>query len=181
MNKFLLLALCFIVYGENLDEVKIGTPEYRTQAEASQSSSILKEEQIHKSLISSTSSFSSFFPNLKIYAQGSDTFPMITLRGVSGADYYSYVLGLYIDGVPQSPNFMIQTLGDVENVRLINGAEGLFYGENASLGLLEITTKSPLKGNYANLSLSASFLHEDVQTSIGWNLLPSKLWFKVNG
>lgn len=180
MKKSLLMAFCLVAYGENLDEVKIETPEYRTQAESTQSSSTLKEEQISKSLISSTSSLSSFFHNLKIYAQGSDTFPMITLRGVSGADYYSYVLGLYVDGVPQSPNFMIQTLGDVESVRLVNGAEGLFYGENASLGLLEITTKNPLKGNYANLSLLASFLQEDIQANIGWNLLPSKLWFKVN-
>lgn len=180
MKKSLSLALCLIVYGENLDEVKIEAPEYRTQAQASQNSSILKEERLDQGLISSTSKLNSFFPNLKIYAQGSDTFPMITLRGVSGADYYSYVLGLYVDGVPQSPNFMIQTLGDVESVRLINGAEGLFYGENASLGLLEITTKTPLNGNYAKFSAMASFLQEDIQGTIGWNLIPSKLWFKAN-
>lgn len=175
------LALSLLA-SEDLDlpQVEVKSPIYRTKAQSTQKSQRIEGEALEKNFATSTSNLNSFFPNLKIYPQGSDTFPMITLRGITGPDYYSYVLGLYVDGVPQSPNFMIQSLGDVESVRLVNGAEGLFYGENAPLGLIEIQSKNPLQGNYAKASVSASFLQEDFNAYIGWNLLPNKLWGKAN-
>ncbi|WP_027327112.1 TonB-dependent receptor [Helicobacter pametensis] len=174
------LLVSSLIASDTLEMIEIKAPQYKSKAQASQSSQTLKSFVIEKNSWNSTSSLGNFFPNLKIYPQGSDTFPMITLRGVTGPDYYSYVLGLYVDGVPQSPNIMIQTLGDVESIRLVNGAEGLFYGENAPLGLIEIETKSPLSGNYVYVSTMVSFLQEDLEGHIGWNLIPNRLWGKAN-
>ncbi|ANV98185.1 hypothetical protein BBW65_04955 [Helicobacter enhydrae] len=160
--------------------VDVETQQYATKAESSQSSNLKNAQMLEDHLINTTTELPLLFPSLQMYPQGSDVFPMITLRGMSGPDFYSYVLGLYVDGVPQSPNFMLQVLGDVESVRLINGAEGLFYGENAPLGLIEIKTKNPLQQNYAKASISASNLQEEVLGEIGWNLVPSQLWLKAN-
>lgn len=170
------------LFGETLEtpQIEVKAPEYATKSQSIQSAKSIQGKALEQNFATSTSNLNAFFPNLKIYPQGSDTFPMITLRGVTGPDYYSYVLGLYVDGVPQSPNFMIQTLGDIESIRLINGAEGLFYGENAPLGLIEIQTKNPLSKNYAKASVSASILQEDLNAYIGWNLLPNTLWGKAN-
>lgn len=177
-----LILLSVTAYAQNLtlQDISISASTQNTKAEEHQSAYEMSEKQMEKLFITSTSNLKQFFPNLNIYPQGSDTFPMITIRGISGPDFYSFMLGLYIDGIPQSSNFLIQNLGDVASIRLINGSEGLFYGENAPLGLISITTKSPLESNYAKAQTSFSRLYETLQAQIGWNLLPEKLWFKAN-
>lgn len=144
------------------------------------SSNEVKDKELTKYNINSTANLGAYFSNLKIYAQSADHFPAISFRGVSNVDYYSSVIGVYVDDVPQSPNFLIQNLPDVESVLLVNGAEGLLYGENAPLGLIYVRTKSPLRGNYAKASISASRLQEDINGQIGWNLIENKLWGKMN-
>lgn len=141
---------------------------------------IINQSNLSKYNIVSTTQLNKYFSNLRIYAQGSDTFPMISFRGISSPDYYSSVLGVYVDGVPQSPNFLIQNLSDVDNVALISGAEGLLYGENAPLGLLDIQTRNPLNKNYAGINTTFSLLREDVDLQIGWQLLQDKIWAKAN-
>ena len=144
------------------------------------SSNEVKEKELTKYNINSTANLGSYFSNLKIYPQSADHFPLISYRGVSSVDYYSSVLGVYVDDVPQSPSFLIQNLPDVESVLLINGAEGLLYGENAPLGIIYVRTRNPLRGNYARASISASRLQEDINGQIGWNLIKDKLWGKMN-
>ncbi|MCE3037527.1 TonB-dependent receptor [Helicobacter sp. faydin-H20] len=164
-----------------LEEIKnIEDSALLSRVEKEQSSSKVKSEDIEKYLIKSTTDLVKYFPNLKIYAQGSDTFPLVSFRGISSPDYYSSVLGVYVDGIPQSPNFLIQNLSDIEDIVLINGSEGLLYGENAPLGLISITTKNPMQKNYAYLGLQASVLQEDINAQVGWNLIKDKLWGKIH-
>ena len=163
---------------------KITTTANKYEAEVSSVNSsvqVIKEKQIANANINSTDELGSAFAGLQIQnSDGSSVFPMAVLRGVSSSDYYSTTLNLYVDGVPQSPNFIIQALGDVEQVELLRGAQGTLYGENSQSGLISIRTKNPMKGNYANISLTGSKLYEDLNAYIGGALIKDKLWGKAN-
>ena len=163
---------------------KITTTANKYEAEVSSVNSsvqVIKEKQIANANINSTDELGSAFAGLQIQnSDGSSVFPMAVLRGVSSSDYYSTTLNLYVDGVPQSPNFIIQALGDVEQVELLRGAQGTLYGENSQSGLISIRTKNPMKGNYANISLTGSKLYEDLNAYIGGVLIKDKLWGKAN-
>lgn len=163
---------------------KVTTTANKYEAEVSSVNSsvqVVKEQQLQNANIKSTTELSSAFAGLQIQdADGSSVFPMAVLRGVSSADYYSTTLNLYVDGVPQSPNFLIQALGDVEQVELLRGAQGTLYGENSQSGLISIRTKNPIKGNYANISLTGSKLYEDLNAYIGGELVKNKLWGKAS-
>ncbi|STP13294.1 TonB-dependent receptor [Helicobacter mustelae] len=151
-----------------------------SKVEKERSSSKVTGKELIKYTIKTTEQLGRIFPNLHIYSRGADTFPMISYRGVSSPDYYSSILGLYVDGIPQSPSFLIQTLGDVENIELINGSEGLLYGENAPLGIISITSKNPMKKPYALASLQGSRLQQGINLQMGRELIKDKLWGKGN-
>ena len=163
---------------------KITTTANKYEAEVSSVNSsvqVIKEKQIANANINSTDELGSAFAGLQIQnSDGSSVFPMAVLRGVSSSDYYSTTLNLYVDGVPQSPNFIIQALGDVEAVELLRGAQGTLYGENSQSGLISIRTKNPMKANYANISLTGSKLYEDLNAYIGGVLIKDKLWGKAS-
>ncbi|WP_160659286.1 TonB-dependent receptor [Helicobacter saguini] len=141
---------------------------------------VATEKEIKNAEIKNSDELGSLFAGLQILNNGGIAFPMASLRGISSPDFYSTTLNLYVDGVPQAPNFIIQALGDVEQVELLRGPQGTLYGENSQAGLIIIRTKNPLKGNYANISLTGSRLYEDINAYIGHNLIKDTLWIKAN-
>lgn len=142
---------------------------------------VAKEKQLQNANIKSTTELGSIFAGLSIQdSHGASVFPMASLRGISSPDYYTTTLNLYVDGVPQSANFLIQALGDVEAVELLRGAQGTLYGENSQAGLISIRTKNPMKGDYANVSLTGSKLYEDLNIYAGGELVKNKLWGKAS-
>ena len=165
-----------------LQKVTTTANKYEAEVQSVNSSvQVAKEKQLENANIKSTTELGSAFAGLQIQdGDGSSVFPMAVLRGVSSADYYSTTLNLYVDGVPQSPNFIIQALGDVEQVELLRGAQGTLFGENSQSGLISIRTKNPMKGNYANVSLTGSKLYEDLNAYAGGELVKNKLWGKAN-
>ena len=165
-----------------LQKVTTTANKYEAEVQSVNSSvQVAKEKQLENANIKSTTELGSAFAGLQIQdGDGSSVFPMAVLRGVSSADYYSTTLNLYVDGVPQSPNFIIQALGDVEQVELLRGAQGTLFGENSQSGLISIRTKNPMKGNYANVSLTGTKLYEDLNAYAGGELVKNKLWGKAN-
>lgn len=141
---------------------------------------IISENQVKKYNLISSTDLGKIIPSLSIYPQGSDTFAMISFRGMSSPDFYSSILGVYVDGIPQNPNFLIQSLNDIQSISLISGAMGVFYGENAPLGLIDIQTKNPLIQNYVDSELKVSFLKELINFNLGREILSNKLFLKLN-
>ncbi|RDU53678.1 hypothetical protein CQA49_06360 [Helicobacter sp. MIT 00-7814] len=137
-------------------------------------------ERLEKSEIKSTDQLANAFAGFQINQSGASAFPQATLRGLSSPDFYTTTLNVYVDGVPQSPNFLIQALGDVAQVELLRGAQGTLYGENSQAGLLSIITRNPMHGNYANISLGASILNYDINAYGGGEIIKNKLWGKAN-
>ncbi|WP_104697027.1 MULTISPECIES: TonB-dependent receptor [unclassified Helicobacter] len=181
MKKYVLFFILNILSAQILELDTIERQDsFEPRVQLQKEKNTITQDQLNKYSVTSTTQLSKYFSNLRIYAQGSDTFPMVSFRGVSSPDYYSSVLGVYVDGIPQSPNFLIQNLSDVENIVLVSGAEGLFYGENAPLGLIDIQTRSPLGKNYADAHTTFSLLREDINLQVGWQLLQDRLWGKAN-
>lgn len=181
--KKLFLFSCFSFLGAktlSLESIVNTQEDINPSVQNQKIQNVMSEEVTQKYNINSTTQLNNYFSNLRIYAQGSDTFPMVSFRGVSSPDYYSSVIGVYVDEIPQNPNFLIQNLSDIKSISLIGGAEGLFYGENAPLGLLDIKTKNPLSGNYVDFFTTFSRLREDINAQIGYELLQNKLWAKAN-
>ena len=161
-----------------LQKVTTTANKYEAEVQSVNSSvQVVKEKQLENANIKSTTELGSAFAGLQIQdSHGTSVFPMASLRGISSPDYYTTTLNLYVDGVPQSPNFIIQALGDVEQVELLRGAQGTLFGENSQSGLISIRTKNPMKGNYANVSLTGSKLYEDLNAYAGGELVKNKLW-----
>ena len=165
-----------------LQKVTTTANKYEAEVQSVNSSvQVVKEKQLENANIKSTTELGSAFAGLQIQdSHGTSVFPMASLRGISSPDYYTTTLNLYVDGVPQSPNFIIQALGDVEQVELLRGAQGTLFGENSQSGLISIRTKNPMKGNYANVSLTGTKLYEDLNAYAGGELVKNKLWGKAN-
>lgn len=193
MKKYLsIIAMCGAIHAADSIESKkvesiklqsITTTANKYEAELSSINSsiaVVGENTLKNAEIKNTDELSSVFAGLQILNNGSNAFPMASLRGISSPDFYSTTLNLYVDGVPQATNFMLQALGDVEQVELLRGPQGTLYGENSQAGLIIIRTKSPLKGNYANISLTGSRLYQDINAYAGWNLIKDTLWIKGN-
>ncbi|MGX2971925.1 TonB-dependent receptor [Helicobacter sp. T3_23-1059] len=165
-----------------LEKITTTANKYEAEIQSVNSSvQVVKQKQLSNANIKSTTELSSIFAGLQIQdSHGTSVFPMASLRGISSPDYYTTTLNLYVDGVPQSANFLIQALGDVEAVELLRGAQGTLYGENSQAGLISIRTKNPMKGDYANVSLTGSKLYEDLNAYIGGELVKNKLWGKAS-
>ncbi len=187
MKKTILLLLIIqITQAEKLQtETKdLDSIETKASKEANLETILNKDnisaKESTKYLINSTTDIHKIIPSLRIYPQGSDTFPMVSFRGISSPDYYSSVLGVYIDGIPQAPNFLIQNLSDIQSINIIPGSLGILYGENAPLGIIDIKTKNPMQENYLFSEISFSRLQEKINFNIGNELIKNKLWGKAN-
>lgn len=186
------IALCLICTYANakdlqnmqnvkLDKITTTANKYESEIfEVSSNVEVASEKIIKNAEIKSTNELSNTFAGLNIYSQGSSVFPAAVLRGLSSPDFYNTVVNLYIDGVPQTPNFLLQALGDVEQVELLRGPQGTLYGENSQAGLISIITKNPMHSNYANISLIGSRLYEDIHAYAGEEIIKNKLWIKGN-
>ncbi|WP_211206695.1 TonB-dependent receptor [Thauera linaloolentis] len=94
--------------------------------------------------VSSTMELDRVFPELYMSHSATFLFPIITLRGVTSAqDFYNPALTVYVDGVPQLPNFAAQSLLGIEQVELLKGPQGTLYGKSAQGGVLNIVSHKP--------------------------------------
>ena len=164
---------------QKLEQIILQEENANSKLDASLAKENISEDFIQNHSIYSTTQIQKKVPSLFIYPQGSDTFPMISFRGVSSPDYYSSVLGIYVDGIPQSQNFLIQNLSDIQSISIVSGALGILYGENAPLGIISIKTKNPMQGNYIFTSMLISRLSESLIANTGYELKKNLLWGKI--
>jgi len=117
---------------------------------------VLEQPQLDDAQVRDTQDLARLLPGVQMSGSGSLLFPIISLRGVTSAqDFYNPALTLYVDGVPQLPVFMNQSLLDVERVELLKGPQGTLYGKSAEGGVLNVVTRAP--DNQVHARLSAGF------------------------
>lgn len=108
---------------------------------------------------------------------------MISVRGIPQIRYGASPIATVVDGVYlASADLNNQSLFDIEQIEVIKGAQGLFYGKNAIGGAVVITTKQPTNnfegtakvgygnGNTMNLS-----------TNLSGALKENKIFYRIGG
>ncbi len=104
------------------------------------------------------SRLSKFVPSFRFVDSGSDVARSITIRGVGTNTFSRGVeqsVGTAIDGVVSDTlAASLLDFGDVENIQVLNGPQGMLFGKNASAGLINITTRRPTWDFEAGLNTS---------------------------
>lgn len=104
-------------------------------------------EDIERRKINDPSQLTFVAPTLQV---GQDT--TFSLRGVGTQIFDSTVdssVAMAVDDVNLGRRFLGgQPFNDVERIEVLNGPQGLLFGKNASSGLLNITTRRPVIGEF---------------------------------
>lgn len=104
-------------------------------------------EQIDITGIDNIGSFLTQIPGIS-YGESQDPGTvMISVRGIPQIRYGASPIATVVDGVYiSSADLNNQSLFDIDQIEVIKGAQGLFYGKNAIGGAVVITTKQPKNG-----------------------------------
>jgi len=104
-------------------------------------------QQIDVTGIEDVGSFLTQIPGIS-YGESQDPGTvMVSVRGIPQIRYGPSPIATVIDGVYMaSADLNTQTLFDIDQIEVIKGAQGLFYGKNAIGGAVIITTKQPKNG-----------------------------------
>lgn len=98
-------------------------------------------------------------PNVN-FAAGTNRARYFQIRGIGERSQFidpiNPSVGVLIDDVDFSGAGSLATLVDVEQVEVLRGPQGTRYGANALAGLINVKTRDPEPGNYANVSAGAS-------------------------
>ncbi len=105
--------------------------------------SVQTSDQLEAATATKTEDLSNVFPELSNMNRGTRLYNNMTIRGQSGADYFSPSVGLYVDGVPQLSQSYAQSLLGVEQVELLKGPQGVIYGRGTLGGVLSLVARSP--------------------------------------
>ncbi|MGM5470172.1 TonB-dependent receptor [Flavobacteriaceae bacterium LMO-SS05] len=104
-------------------------------------------EQIDITGIDDIGSFLTQIPGIS-YGESQDPGTVIvSVRGIPQIRYGPSPIATVVDGVYfASADLTSQSLFDIDQIEVIKGAQGLFYGKNAIGGAVVITTKQPKNG-----------------------------------
>jgi len=101
---------------------------------------------LEKSGVSDMTGLGKITPNLSISKGAQSVNQRIIVRGVGsvGNNAIDPSVAVYIDGVYMPrPGAVLGNLKDIEVVEVLRGPQGTLFGRNASMGALNIRTKSP--------------------------------------
>ena len=98
--------------------------------------------------------FSSFIPNLFMPDYGSKLTSPVYIRGI-GSKINAPSVGLYVDGIPYFEKSAFDfDFAEIDRVEVLRGPQGTLYGRNTMGGIINVYTKSPLKFQGTNASIS---------------------------
>lgn len=108
---------------------------------------------------------------------------MISVRGIPQIRYGASPIATVVDGVYlASADLNNQSLFDIDQIEVIKGAQGLFYGKNAIGGAVVITTKQPkngfegkVKAGYGNGNTV------DLESSLSGSIVDNRVFYRFSG
>lgn len=110
---------------------------------------------IQNRAISGIKEFSSLIPNLFMPDYGSKLTSPVYIRGI-GSKINSPSVGLYVDGIPFFEKSAFDfDFAEIDRIEVLRGPQGTLYGRNTMGGIINVYTRSPLKYQGTNVSLSA--------------------------
>ncbi|MEG1749512.1 MAG: TonB-dependent receptor [Tannerellaceae bacterium] len=97
---------------------------------------------------------STFIPNLFMPDYGSKLTSPVYIRGI-GSKINAPSVGLYVDGIPYFEKSAFDfDFTEIDRIEVLRGPQGTLYGRNTMGGMINIYTKSPLKYQGTNASIS---------------------------
>ncbi|WOK37207.1 TonB-dependent receptor [Sphingomonas sp. C3-2] len=97
--------------------------------------------------VTNVRNLASIAPNLQVTAQGQQTIPLISIRGITSGSSTNSVdpkAGMYLNGVYVGRSVgAIFDLADIERVEVLRGPQGTLFGRNATAGAISIVTAPP--------------------------------------
>lgn len=106
---------------------------------------------------------------------------MISVRGIPQIRYGPSPIAIIVDGVYlPSPDLTTAPLYDIDQIEVIKGSEGLFYGKNAIGGAIVITTKQPTNGLNGHVKVGYGNGNSKlVQGVISGSIVNNKSYYRI--
>ncbi|MEO0883464.1 MAG: TonB-dependent receptor [Pseudomonadota bacterium] len=131
-----------------LDQITV-TAQKREQnlLEVPSSLTVFNAEAIAFNRIEDLEDFASRSPNVKIASSGNPNRSNVSIRGISrlGGSFNS--VGVYVDEfnvAPFNTNGAVNpVLFEIEQIEVLRGPQGVFFGRNSTSGAINITTQKP--------------------------------------
>lgn len=126
---------------------------------------VFGSEEIVKAGIQRPTDFLQLTPNVSFNQSINRTDFFVAIRGQTSVRNAEPSIRIIVDGVPLSqPSEFVQELVDIEQIEILRGPQGAFYGRNASAGVIVIKSKDlqdewsgEVRGGYGNFnSMNAS-------------------------
>lgn len=140
-------------------------------------------QQIDITGIDNIGSFLTQIPGIS-YSESQDPGTvMISVRGIPQIRYGASPIATVVDGVYlASADLNSQSLFDIDQIEVIKGAQGLFYGKNAIGGAVVITTKQPKNG--FNGKVKAGYGNGntvDLESSLSGSIVDNRVFYRFSG
>ncbi|MDE0471415.1 MAG: TonB-dependent receptor [Ekhidna sp.] len=142
----------------------------------------LNAEQIEMTGVEDIGTFLTQVPGIS-YGESQDPGTvLINVRGIPQIRYGHSPIALVVDGVYLADaNLNTQTLHDIEQIEVVKGSQGIFYGKNAIGGAVSITTKQitdqlsgTFKAGYGNGNATNSSI------SLSGPIVKDKVYFRLS-
>tara|TARA_B110000211_G_C14093461_1_gene561058 strand:- start:12333 stop:14696 length:2364 start_codon:yes stop_codon:yes gene_type:complete len=109
--------------------------------------SALSADELKNLKIRDTTEISAQVPNMQISTPGGDSYPIISIRGISMDDYsinQSSSVAIYVDEVYKgNPSVQSGQMFDLQRIEVLRGPQGTLFGKNSTGGLVNFITKGP--------------------------------------
>ncbi len=106
---------------------------------------------------------------------------IISVRGIPQIRYGPSPIATVVDGVYlASADLNNSALFDIDQIEVIKGSQGLFYGKNAIGGAVVITTKQPVNGTQGRVKIGyGNGNTSSIQANIGGSVTDNKSYYRL--
>ncbi|WP_354695934.1 TonB-dependent receptor [Elongatibacter sediminis] len=156
---------------QGLEEVIITA---RKQTESLQdvpvSAVVLSESEIDRRNLTSLERIAGSSPELFVARSSNGSGAVITMRGI-GSQSTSIGIeqstAVVVDGVYYGSGFFLnEALFDLDTIEILKGPQALFFGKNATAGVISVTTKSPSEEFELNTRVGYETTAEEVSAEV---------------
>ena len=148
---------------------------------------VISGADIIEQRIEGVEDFLTLTPNVTFVSnQGTRTSYEIAVRGVSNVGGAANVFGVYVDEFNIAPSNILMTLNqallDIDQIEVLRGPQGTFFGRNVTAGAINISTTKPGKEFSGNATLEAgSFDTYLGRASVNVPIVQDSLFVRVSG
>jgi len=148
--------------------------------------SALSSSDLEGLKLRSTTEIAAQVPNVQMQTPFGDSFPLISMRGISMSDFtptQSSPVAVYVDEVYKgTPAIQGVQLFDLERVEVLRGPQGTLYGKNTTGGAVNFITKIPTHETQSYLMVGAgTFDRKETQGAVQTSIIDDVLAVRVAG